>query len=138
MSGLAFTAVIQVFVLAADPQDFEQAYARSLQSGRPLVVLIGATWCPPCATMKKATLPAVAQAGGMRHVEYAYVDVNRQPTLSHALSQGTAIPQLIRYDRVAGSWQARYLVGARKPDAVSRFLAPVTLVAKPRESAGSP
>ncbi len=138
MSSLVLAAVIQVSVLPANPQDIEQAYTRSLQSGKPLVVLIGATWCRACVTMKKATLPALAQAGRMRHVEYAYVDVDRRPKLANHLARGTAIPQLIRYDRVAGGWRAHYLVGARKPEVVSRFLTPTLPTTKPRPSVVSP
>ena len=42
MANLMLVAFVQVSVLAAHEQDFNQAYRQSLTTGRPLVVLLGA------------------------------------------------------------------------------------------------
>ena len=63
----------------AQKDDYTRAYNKSLASGRLLVVLLGARWCPACQEMKDSILPQVTKAGGLNNVEFAYVDFDRQP-----------------------------------------------------------
>jgi len=131
MMSLALVAAMQVSTLTAAPPDqFTQAYTQSLQTGRPLVVLLGATWCPSCVVMKKKTIPAVAQGGGLAGVEYAYVDVDAKPQLAAKLLEGRSIPQLVRLDRVQQGWRVNRLVGAQSAEQITQFAAPAP--ARPR------
>ena len=68
MTQMILVALMQVSVSGTDPGTFEQAYHQSLTTGRPLVVLIGAVWCPGCRTMKNSVLPQVAKGGGLDQV----------------------------------------------------------------------
>ncbi len=115
MTSLILAAVLQAQIAAvpeenaaqakrtAVPQtDYATAFKRSLESGRPLVVLLAARWCPGCVQMKESILPRVAKAGGLAGVEYAYVD--RDPRMARRLSQAAAIPQLIRYEKTEDGW----------------------------------
>jgi thiol-disulfide isomerase/thioredoxin len=113
---------MQVSALGADGRDFDQAYHQSLTTGRPLVVLIGARWCPACQKMKNAILPQVAKTGGLERVVFNYVDFDQQRQLASRLSRGSSIPQLIRFDRTAAGWKSKYLVGARSPREVHDFV----------------
>lgn len=122
MSALALVSIVQLSLLAALPDDLAQAYARSIRSGRPLVILVGAEWCPGCQTMKRKVLPLVARAGGLKEVEYAYVDVDRQPGLAKRLLRGEGIPQLIRIHKTPKGWRGEYLLGAADAEAVTRFV----------------
>ena len=124
MMSLALVAAMEVSLLSAGPADFSSAYTQSLQTGRPLVVLLGATWCPSCIVMKKTTIPAVARQGGLAGVEYAYLDVDDQPELAAKLLEGRAIPQLVRLDRVPNGWRVHRLIGAQSHEQITQFVAP--------------
>jgi len=122
MTSLALATALQMALVAAAPQDYATAAQRSAELGRPLVVLVGATWCPGCQVMSNRTMPAVAEAGGLEGVEYAYVDADQQPELARQLLRGSSIPQLVRFDRVGDQWQVRHMIGAQSPDEVAAFV----------------
>jgi thioredoxin-like negative regulator of GroEL len=126
MTSLAIAAVVQASLLAATPtatpSDYSRAYQQSLTTGRPLVVLIGADWCPGCVVMKNRTIPEVARAGGLANVEFAYVDVDRQRKLAGQLARGQSIPQLIRFCPSERGWQSQVLTGAHPVEEVARFV----------------
>ena len=122
MSTLALTVMVHASLLGAPTDDYSQAYRRSVETGRPLVVLIGAKWCPACVEMKNNILPKVAKTGGLDGVEFAYVDADRQPKIASQLSRAQAIPQLIRLDRTKDGWKDQVLVGAQSPDKIRKFL----------------
>lgn len=115
-------AFVQISVLAAQEQDFNQAYRQSLTTGRPLVVLVGAGWCPACQRMKNSILPRVARADGLNNVVFTYVGLDRQRQLASRLSRGKSIPQLIRFDRTPAGWKSKRLVGARSARQVYDFI----------------
>lgn len=122
MTSLALSVVLQAAVLGASEQDYSVAYQRSVQSGRPLVVLLGTAWCPSCQVMKGKVLPEVAKAGGLREVEFAYVDYDRQPELADQLARGNSTPQLIWFSRTAQGWRSDVLTGAQSPKKVASFI----------------
>jgi len=122
MTSMILVALMQVSTLGADQGTFEEAYRQSLTTGRPLVVLIGATWCPGCQTMKNSVLPRVAKAGGLERVVFFYLDLDRQRQLATRLKRADSIPQLIRFDRTATGWKTKCLVGAKSPREVYEFI----------------
>ena len=130
MTSLLLATVVQASVVAAEPkpakkpqpQGFEAAMERSAKSDRPLVVLLGADWCPACRVMKNSTLPKVAKAGGLKDVEFVDVDVDRQRRLAGKLARGGSIPQLIRLEKTDKGWKAQHLVGARSTKEVTAFV----------------
>jgi thiol-disulfide isomerase/thioredoxin len=129
MTTLLMTAMLQLVAVASPANtavaeaDFAKAQTRSLAKGRPLVVLVGADWCTACVHMKDTVLPQVARAGGLKQVEFAYVDMDRQPELASRLSQGGPIPQLIRLKKTRDGWQHKRLVGAHSVKTVTYFVA---------------
>jgi len=122
MSNIILIALMQISALGADRSGFEQAYDRSLVTGRPLVVLIGASWCSACQKMKNSILPRVAGAGGLDKVVFTYVDFDQQRQLASRLSRAKSIPQLIRFDRMQTGWKSKCLVGAKSPREVYDFI----------------
>jgi len=135
MMSLILAAALQAQV-AAVPQDGPEAAAknrvprtdyatalkRSKASGRPLVVMLGADWCPACVQLKRSTLPQVAKLGGMKGVEYAYVDIDRDDKLADALTRAESIPQLIRFEKTKKGWARDLLVGAQSVKRVAAFI----------------
>lgn len=122
MTSLALTVALQAVLLAAPEQDYSAAYQKSLDSGRPLVVLLGADWCPACLTMKNSILPQITQQGGLKEVEFTYVDIDRQSKLAEVLARARSIPQLIRFERRPSGWVSGMLLGAQSPEKVTSFV----------------
>jgi thiol-disulfide isomerase/thioredoxin len=122
MTGIALAVVLQTTILAADAQDFPQAFQRSAATGRPLVVLMGAKWCPACRVMNQKTIPEVCRLGGMANVEYAYVDIDKNRQLAGKLLRGNSIPQLIRLDQTQDGWTSRYLIEAQSVKQITDFV----------------
>jgi len=122
MTCLILTATIQLAAMSAPADDFDQAYRRSLATGKPLVVLVGAKWCPGCQMMSRKIIPQVAGVGGLADVEFAYVDVDRQADLAGHLLVGKAIPQLIYLQRTRMGWRRQHLTGAHSAKTVSAFI----------------
>lgn len=122
MTSLILIAAIQLAAAPDQAEQFEQAFQRSASTGRPLVLLLGAEWCPGCVVMKNEVLPKVAEAGGLAGVEFVYIDIDRNRRLAAKLSKAETIPQLIRYHRTPAGWQYDLLNGAHKAPEVTAFI----------------
>ena len=119
MCGPAVLLALQAALLVSGPQTYEQAYEDTQASGKPLVVLVGADWCPGCVTMKSSVMPRVQEGGYLRHVNYVQIDTDSDEMAGH-LMQGSSIPQLIVFSRGAdGKWHREYLVGAASEQTVA-------------------
>ncbi len=103
---------------------YDAAYQQTMtENSRPLVVLVGADWCPACQAMKSSVLPRVKQEGGLDNVAFATVNVDRDNALAHQLMVGGSIPQLIMYVKRDGSWTRRQLTGNQSVSLVEGFIA---------------
>jgi thioredoxin-like negative regulator of GroEL len=128
MSTLLIAALLGISAIAAPPDtpiaeaDFATALGQSLTHERPLVVLVGADWCPACRRMKTKVLPQAASAGTLGEVEFAYVNTDRQPELAGRLLQSGSVPQLIRLEKTAAGWVRDRLVGAQSVKKVTSFI----------------
>ncbi len=122
MTSLILVAAIQLAAAPGQADQFEQAFRKSATTGRPLVLLLGAKWCPGCMVMKDNVLPKVEKAGGMANVEFAYIDIDRNRQLAAKLSKAKTIPQLIRYHRTPKGWKYNLLNGAHKVPEVTTFI----------------
>ncbi|MFO0897491.1 MAG: thioredoxin family protein [Pirellulales bacterium] len=120
MNSLALAVVLQAS-LAAGASDYRTAHAASVDSGRPLVVLVGADWCPGCQQMKTVLTPDFERRTGER-VVFARVDADSQPGLAQRLMRGAGIPQLVMYRKTEKGWKARRLIGAQSQSTVASFI----------------
>lgn len=120
MWGSAVQFVMQAALVAVGAQTYEQAYDETQANGRPLVVLVGADWCPGCRTMKQAVLPRLQSSGRLAGVNYAQVDTDDRSDLAGQLMRGGTIPQLIVYSQSAdGRWHREQLTGATSESVVA-------------------
>jgi thiol-disulfide isomerase/thioredoxin len=118
MCGPAVALVLQAALLVSGAQTYEQAFEDTQSSGKPLVVLVGADWCPGCVTMKGSVMPRMQASGHLRPVNYAHLDADSE--LAGQLMRGNSIPQLIVFSQSAdGKWHREYLVGATSDQAVA-------------------
>ncbi len=126
MTSLTLSILLQATLVAAAPQapasQYTIAYRQSEQTGQPLVVLVGAEWCPGCVTMKSSVIPQLKRRGVLSRVAFAHVNTDREQSLAGKLMSGGAIPQLLMYYRTADGWQRRQLTGAQSVQAVESFL----------------
>jgi thioredoxin-like negative regulator of GroEL len=106
------------------PGTYAAAYDDTQTSGKPLVVLVGASWCPACQSMKTSIMPAVAAQGGLANIAFAHVNVDAQRNLASQLLEGSMIPQLVMYEKVGDGWKMSRLVGSQSVEAVQGFIGP--------------
>ena len=48
--------------------DYASAYRNAQQKGSPLMVVVGAEWCPACVTLKDQTLSTMKAQGEFQNV----------------------------------------------------------------------
>ncbi|QDU97731.1 thioredoxin family protein [Lignipirellula cremea] len=124
MTGLTAALVLQAMLLAPGAQPYSKAYANSVESGRPMLVLVGAKWCPACVEMKKNVLPAMVASGDLEGVEFAMVDADEQNSLASTLMRGDTIPQLILFEKTATGWKRQQLTGKQARSRISGLIRP--------------
>ncbi len=122
MTGFALAAMLQLSAVTADAS-YAQAHQAMMETGRPMVILIGADWCPACRTMKQEITPEVTRRGGFDHATFAIVDTDRDPELADKLQRGSSIPQLIVYRKTEQGWRINRLIGAQSVGAVENLVA---------------
>jgi thiol-disulfide isomerase/thioredoxin len=105
-------------VSGAPPVNYNQAYATSLKTGRPLVVLVGAEWCSACVEMKQQLIPQLKKEGALDEVVYTIVDKDKDAELADQLMRGSTLPQLLVFNKAVNGWQKQHMVGAQTSNVV--------------------
>ncbi|HBO44474.1 MAG TPA: hypothetical protein DD670_11180 [Planctomycetaceae bacterium] len=123
VTALTFAIALQTSLFAAESESYQKAHHETIKTGRPMIVLVGADWCPACVTMKDEVVPRLKQRGVLRKVAFAAVDLDRQRQLGRKLTEGGPIPQLIMFRKTSEGWRRRTLIGGQSEKAVSTFIA---------------
>ena len=96
-------------------QNYADAYEQSVSEHKPLMVVVGAPWCPACNVLKDTTIRSMAQTGELDGVSLAVINRDDDPELAKQLTEGEKmLPQIIVYtqDEVSkGTWKRRKLLG---------------------------
>jgi thioredoxin-like negative regulator of GroEL len=122
--GLASTLILHQAIFAANPISYQAALKDAQAQQRPLVVLVGATWCPGCQTMKQTVIPNLQREGGMRDVTYTTVDADSDREVASQLMRGSAIPQLIVFAKSPdGKWHREQITGETSAANVKSLIA---------------
>ncbi|HZZ73092.1 MAG TPA: thioredoxin family protein [Pirellulales bacterium] len=122
MISLTLTSLVQLAVLATPTtaQTYDEAYRNAAETGRPLVILVGAEWCPACQQMKQVVMPQLARDGELNKCAFATVNTDADSTLAGKLMSGGSIPQLMIYRKAAdGSWKRQLFIGAQSPSTIA-------------------
>ena len=151
MTALTLTALLQISALATGAETYADAHRITAETGQPMVVIVGADWCPACQVMEQTVLPQVRQRGGLRRVAFAIVNVDRERELATQLTSGGPIPQLIVFHQTNSGWRRRVLIGGQTVETVENFIgeavqanvaathkAPATPAANPATAAQKP
>ena len=124
MVGLTAAIALQCAVWGANPVSYNAALQDAQKQQRPLLVLVGANWCPGCQTMKTRVLPTLARRGDLRAVSFAAVDTDTEVETARQLMRGGSIPQLIVFSRMPdGKWHREQITGETSEAEVQSLIA---------------
>ena len=134
------TAAAQMsFAADGGSNTYADAYKATQDTGKPLVVLVGADWCPYCQMMKSSVMPQVAAHGDLKAVSFAYVNSDQQHDLAGKLLEGSSIPQMVMFEKTTDGWKQTRLVGGQSAESVEGFLnAAKPAVAAQKADSGAP
>jgi thioredoxin-like negative regulator of GroEL len=123
VTALTLSLLLQISAFTTDGTHYAKAYETTVSTGQPLVVLVGAEWCPACQQMKNSVIPQVKRQGGLDKVAFAYVNTDADRNLAGKLMQGGSIPQLILYRKTSTGWTRQQLTGAHGAEETKDFIA---------------
>jgi thioredoxin-like negative regulator of GroEL len=122
MGNLALTVILNGTILAAGGDTYAKAYYATTRTGCPMVIMVGAEWCPACNTMKRNVVPQIKQRSVFSQVSFAVVDLDREQALGTQLTRGGPIPQLLMYRKTRTGWKLSRLTGAHSLHVVETFI----------------
>jgi thioredoxin-like negative regulator of GroEL len=122
VSNVTLAIVLHAALATNVESSYRDAYLHTAETGKPLVVLVGADWCPGCRTMHNSTLPQAAQKGMLKNVSYAHVNTDHDGQLARQLMQGGSIPQLIMFYETPEGWKRKQITGATNVHSLEAFL----------------
>lgn len=121
--ALAILATTSTAYCQQKPLDYKTAYELAQKGDKPLLVLVTATWCPPCQMMKQTTIPTLLKKQAFKDCHWATVDFDKEKALAQQLTDAAGVPQLIMFEKRNGKWVRRYLRGYKKANVVEAFVA---------------
>ncbi|MFO0014811.1 MAG: thioredoxin family protein [Planctomycetota bacterium] len=104
------------------PLGYEAAYRKAQEEKKPLVVLVGAEWCPACKTMKSDTIDPMKKAGELEEVVYTQLDKDAHPELADQVMQGKTLPQIVVFSESESGWKRYSLTGIQTPRRVKELI----------------
>jgi protein disulfide-isomerase len=107
---------------AADADSYATAHKQTMETGKPMVVMVSTEWCVPCQMMKKTVIPQVRKRGLLRKVAFAIVNPDRDRELAQQITDGGPVPQLVMYHRTSKGWQRQKLIGGQSVETVEQFI----------------
>jgi thioredoxin-like negative regulator of GroEL len=113
---------MNVLLGTQDTEQYDVAYAQAQENGKPLVVLVGAEWCPGCVKMKNQVIPVMKSNGSLEKVQFAQVNTDNDPELAEQLMRGQSIPQLIMYTKTDTGWKRHQMTGPKSVSEVESFI----------------
>jgi thioredoxin-like negative regulator of GroEL len=123
MLALLTLTCLSSTAFAQTPTDYATAYGRAQEGDKPLLVLVTATWCPPCQVMKQTTIPQLTQKNAFKGCHWATVDLDQEKELGRSLIGDRGVPQLIMFEKKEGQWVRRYMAGYKSAQVVEAFMA---------------
>lgn len=120
--SLGLTVVLQAALLATGAETYSEAHKATTEKGYPLVVVVGARWCPACQEMKANVIPELKRHGVLHDVAFAQVDLDEEQALGTELTAGGPIPQIVVYRKTPLGWRLRRLIGGHDVRTVEQFI----------------
>jgi thiol-disulfide isomerase/thioredoxin len=120
--SLGLVVVLQAAFLAGSAETYSEAHKATTEKGYPLVVVVGASWCPACQELKSKVIPELKRHGVLHDVAFAQVDLDEEKELATKLTEGGPIPQIVVYRKTPVGWRLRRLVGGHDVRTVEQFI----------------
>ncbi len=94
-------------------QTYASVYKQSIEENKPLMVVVGAEWCPACHVLKDSTIKPMAQTGELNDVCIAILDKDKDAELVSQITKGEKmLPQIIMFSKTeSGQWSRHRLMG---------------------------
>ena len=67
-AAVLHSALILAGTDTAGAETYAEAHRSTVETGKPLVVMIGTDWCQPCQTMKRIVLPQLRKRGFFKKI----------------------------------------------------------------------
>jgi thiol:disulfide interchange protein len=132
MSGLTALIILQHALFAANPATYQEALQDAQKHQRPLLVLVGAQWCPGCQTMKHQVFPSLARRGALKAVTFTAVDYDADSATAQQLMRVGTVPQLIVFSPLpGGKWHREQLIGESSEADVQTLISRALKVQQP-------
>lgn len=114
--------LVSLVLATAGDETYAAQVKSSNETGRPLVVLLSADYCPHCRVMEGRINQAKA-AKELDGINLAYLNTERD-SKARALQAGNdRIPQLIVVRLAAdGGWETRRVIGSQSREVLSELL----------------
>ena len=126
MMSLMLAAAMLLPVTASDEESEVETYAAAYkviaETGRPMVVMVGTEWCPPCQAMKRHILPELRKRRCFGKIVFARVNADDEAALAKRLTGGGPVPQLIMFRKTENGWARRKLIGKQSVETVEQFV----------------
>lgn len=129
MQAMITLLVAHAVVGGSNDHNYKDAYQRSMQNGKPLMVVVGADWCPACVTLKNEI--QALEAKDLLPVELSFVDKDAQPQLASKLMRGRSLPEIIFFAKTSGGWRRVQLNGAQSRTTLKSLIRSVADPASP-------
>ena len=126
MVSLLLTVVLAgVTTETVENHDYKAAYKESIAEHKPLMVVVGAEWCPACNVLKDTTIKPMVETGELDQVSVAVVDRDAEPELAKQLTKGEKmLPQIIVFSKTSdGKWERKKLMGYQPKQPVRQLIA---------------
>jgi len=122
VTSLILATLMQLTLSADMSESYAEAHRQTIETGCPMVVMVGAEWCPACKQMENNVLPQARKRGLLARVAFALVDLDRDRELGRELTAGGPIPQLIAFRRTPDGWKNRKLIGSQSLEKIEEFI----------------
>jgi thiol:disulfide interchange protein len=100
---------------------YEAVTKAAAASGKPVVVVFSASWCPPCQMMKTDVYPSVAVKAWHDQFEWAYLDVDNAANEAAANKFGVSSIPHIQFLSKEGKSLGREIGGLSAEDFAKRL-----------------
>jgi thiol-disulfide isomerase/thioredoxin len=97
-----YALIMAVTLLLASPEhSYNDALDVHNDTGKPLVVLVHADWCPPCQRIKHQSIPKVRN---LDKAAYGELDYDQHERTAKEMMQGASVPQIIVFVKKDGEY----------------------------------
>ncbi len=101
---------------------YDKAFEEHTTNDKPMLVLVGADWCPACVEMKTGPLARLDRAGKLKKVAFSAINTDHDQKTARKIMRGGTIPQLILFGKKDGKIFRRQLTGSQSDAAIEQFI----------------